>query len=90
MIRWSSSRTGKSSYRVFRPWPLPVINTVGHTIFMITSDGKSLAAIGDLTHHQILLVEKPRIEFAYDTDPKQSANTRVRVLATCWQHRKSR
>jgi glyoxylase-like metal-dependent hydrolase (beta-lactamase superfamily II) len=55
-------------------------HTVGHTIFMITSDGKSLAAIGDLTHHQILLVEKPRIEFAYDTDPKQSANTRVRAL----------
>jgi glyoxylase-like metal-dependent hydrolase (beta-lactamase superfamily II) len=55
-------------------------HTVGHTIFMITSDGKSVAAIGDLTHHQILLVEKPRIEFAYDTDPKQSANTRVRIL----------
>ena len=55
-------------------------HTVGHTIFMITSDGKSLAAIGDLTHHQVLLLEKPRIEFAYDTDPKQSANTRVRVL----------
>jgi hypothetical protein len=38
------------------------------------------AAIGDLTHHQILPVEKPRIEFAYDTDPKQSANSRVRML----------
>ena len=55
-------------------------HTVGHTIFMITSDGKSLAAIGDLTHHQVLLLEKPRIEFAFDTDPKQSANTRVRLL----------
>jgi glyoxylase-like metal-dependent hydrolase (beta-lactamase superfamily II) len=55
-------------------------HTVGHTIFMVTSDGKSLAVIGDLTHHQVLLVEKPRIEFAYDTDSKQSANTRVRVL----------
>jgi glyoxylase-like metal-dependent hydrolase (beta-lactamase superfamily II) len=55
-------------------------HTVGHTVFMITSDGKTLAAIGDLTHHQVLLVEKPRIEFAYDTDSKQSANTRVRVL----------
>jgi glyoxylase-like metal-dependent hydrolase (beta-lactamase superfamily II) len=55
-------------------------HTVGHTIYMITSDGKQLAAIGDLTHHQVLLVEKPRIEFAYDTDPKQSANTRVRLL----------
>ena len=38
------------------------------------------AAIGDRGHHQILPVEKPRIEFAYDTDPKQSANSRVRVL----------
>jgi glyoxylase-like metal-dependent hydrolase (beta-lactamase superfamily II) len=55
-------------------------HTVGHTIYMITSDGKSLAAIGDLTHHQVILLEKPRIEFAYDTDSKQSANTRVRVL----------
>lgn len=55
-------------------------HTVGHTIYMITSDGKTLAAIGDLTHHQVLLMVKPRIEFAYDTDSKQSANTRVRVL----------
>ncbi|HEX2337396.1 MAG TPA: MBL fold metallo-hydrolase [Hyphomicrobiaceae bacterium] len=55
-------------------------HTVGHMIYMITSDGKSMAAIGDLTHHQVLLVEKPRIEFAFDTDPKQSANTRVKLL----------
>ena len=55
-------------------------HTVGHTVFMITSDGKSLAAIGDLTHHQVLLIDKPRMEFAFDTDPKQSANTRVRIL----------
>ena len=32
------------------------------------------------THHHILLVEKPRLEFAYDTDPKQSAQTRVKML----------
>jgi len=55
-------------------------HTVGHTIFMVSSEGKTLAVIGDLTHHQVVLVEKPRIEFAYDTDSKQSANTRVRVL----------
>lgn len=55
-------------------------HTVGHTAFIITSDGKSLAAIGDLTHHHVLLLEKPRIEFAFDTDSKQSANTRVKVL----------
>jgi len=55
-------------------------HTVGHTVFMITSDGKTLAVIGDLTHHQILLLRKPRMEFVNDTDSKQAANTRVRVL----------
>lgn len=55
-------------------------HTVGHSVFIITSDGKSMAAIGDLTHHHVLLLEKPRIEFAFDTDPKQSANSRVKVL----------
>jgi glyoxylase-like metal-dependent hydrolase (beta-lactamase superfamily II) len=55
-------------------------HTVGHTVFMITSDGKTLAVIGDLTHHQVLLLRKPRMEFVNDTDSKQAANTRVRVL----------
>jgi len=55
-------------------------HTVGHTIFMITSGGKSFCNVGDLTHHQVLLVERPRTEFAYDTDPKQAASTRVKVL----------
>jgi glyoxylase-like metal-dependent hydrolase (beta-lactamase superfamily II) len=55
-------------------------HTVGHTCYMITSEGKSLCNIGDLTHHQVLLVETPRLEFAYDTDPKQSVQSRVRTL----------
>lgn len=55
-------------------------HTVGHTIFMISSDGKSFAYTADLTHHPILLMEKPRMEFAYDTDPKQAANSRVKML----------
>jgi len=55
-------------------------HTVGHTIFMISSGGKQLCYIGDLTHHPVLLMEKPLTEFAYDTDPKQSAQTRVKML----------
>jgi glyoxylase-like metal-dependent hydrolase (beta-lactamase superfamily II) len=55
-------------------------HTVGHTIFMISSGGKQLCYIGDLTHHPVLLMEKPLTEFAYDTDPKQSAQTRVKTL----------
>ena len=55
-------------------------HTIGHSAFMITSEGKTLCAIGDTTHHQVLLFEKPLIEFAFDTDPKQAAATRVRIL----------
>ena len=55
-------------------------HTVGHTIFMISSAGKSLCYVADLAHHPILLLEKPLTEFAYDTDPKQSAQSRVKML----------
>ena len=33
-------------------------NTIGGHMFMVTSDGKSFALLGDLTHHRVLL-EKP-------------------------------
>ncbi|MEM7178071.1 MAG: MBL fold metallo-hydrolase [Pseudomonadota bacterium] len=55
-------------------------HTIGHTMFLLTSEGKTMAAIGDTTHHHVLLLEKPLMEFAYDTDPKMSAQTRYRVL----------
>ncbi|MEM7058229.1 MAG: MBL fold metallo-hydrolase [Pseudomonadota bacterium] len=55
-------------------------HTIGHTMFLLTSEGKTMAAIGDTTHHHVLLLEKPLLEFAFDTDPKQSAQTRYRVL----------
>jgi glyoxylase-like metal-dependent hydrolase (beta-lactamase superfamily II) len=55
-------------------------HTVGHTIFMVTSAGKSFCFLGDLSHHAVLLLEKPRMEFSYDTDPKQAAETRVKLL----------
>jgi len=55
-------------------------HTVGHHMFMVTSNGKSFAFLGDLTHHAVLLLERPLMEFSYDTDPKQSAQSRVRML----------
>jgi len=55
-------------------------HNVGHTIFMISSGGKQFAYTADLTHHPILLMEKPRMQFAYDTDPKQAADSRVKML----------
>jgi glyoxylase-like metal-dependent hydrolase (beta-lactamase superfamily II) len=55
-------------------------HTVSHTIFMIESDGKQLCYVGDLAHHPVLLLERPRTQFAYDTDPVQSGESRVRML----------
>ena len=55
-------------------------HTVGHHMFMVTSNGKSFAFLGDLTHHAVLLLEKPLMEFSYDTDPKQAAQSRVKML----------
>ncbi|GKT34258.1 MBL fold metallo-hydrolase, partial [Aduncisulcus paluster] len=57
-------------------------HTVGHTIFMVSSGGKSFAFLGDLSHHAVLLLERPRMEFSYDTDPKQAAASRVKLLET--------
>jgi glyoxylase-like metal-dependent hydrolase (beta-lactamase superfamily II) len=55
-------------------------HTAGHHIFLVSSGGKSFAFLGDLTHHAVLLLEKPLMEFAYDSDPKQSAQSRVKLL----------
>ncbi|MEO1198952.1 MAG: MBL fold metallo-hydrolase [Pseudomonadota bacterium] len=55
-------------------------HTVGHTAFIVTSGNDTLAVIGDLTHHHVILLETPLTQFAFDTDPAQAAQTRVRVL----------
>jgi glyoxylase-like metal-dependent hydrolase (beta-lactamase superfamily II) len=55
-------------------------HTVGHHCYAITSGGQTMMNTGDLAHHHILLLRRPMWEFAYDTDPKQSAQTRSRML----------
>ncbi len=55
-------------------------HTVGHSAFIISSQNRTLVNTGDLAHHQVLLLRQPMMEFAYDTDPKQSAQTRSRML----------
>ena len=60
-------------------------HTVGHTIFMISSGGKTLAVTADTAHHSVLMVETPRIEFYYDTDAKLAVESRLKtwdMLAT--------
>lgn len=55
-------------------------HTVGHTIYMITSQGQTLCFSGDVALHHILSVEKPQLAFVFDTDAKQAVSTRLGTL----------
>lgn len=55
-------------------------HTLGHHVYAVTSGNETVVNTGDLAHHQVLLLRKPMWEFAFDTDPKQSAQTRSRML----------
>ena len=54
-------------------------HTLGHTIFMVSSGGKTLGVSADVGHHSVLMVETPKIEFVYDMDSKQAVQTRLKV-----------
>ena len=55
-------------------------HTVGHTAYVITSGNQSIMFTGDLAHHHVLMLQRPRLEFAFDTDAKQAVQTRLRLL----------
>lgn len=55
-------------------------HTVGHMIYAVSSGPNVMVYTGDLAHHHVLLLRRPLLEFAFDTDPKQSAQTRARAL----------
>ena len=55
-------------------------HTVGHHCYLISSGDRTVMNTGDLAHHQVLLLRRPELEFSFDTDPKLSAATRVRLL----------
>lgn len=55
-------------------------HTIGHMIYAIASGPRVMVYTGDLAHHHVLLLQRPLLEFAFDTDPGQSAQTRARLL----------
>lgn len=55
-------------------------HTVGHAVFMITSGGKTFCNGADLAHHPIIIVERPDIAFAFDTDKQLAVATRKRMF----------
>jgi glyoxylase-like metal-dependent hydrolase (beta-lactamase superfamily II) len=55
-------------------------HTVGHTIYMISSQGKTLCNLGDVGHHHVIATEQPRRQFMFDTDGQAAVATRLRVF----------
>lgn len=55
-------------------------HTVGHTVYVITSEGKTLLNAGDVAHHAVISTQTPRVAFAYDTDGAQGVATRLKVF----------
>ena len=55
-------------------------HTVGHTIFMVSSQGQSLCNAGDIAHHHVISTQNPRAAFTFDTDGQQGVASRIRVF----------
>lgn len=55
-------------------------HTVGHTVFLITSEGGTFCNLADIAHHHVISVERPRLEFGFDTDGKQGVSSRMKLL----------
>ena len=55
-------------------------HTVGHTSYMITSQGQSLFNAGDIVHHPVISAEKPHIPFTFDTDAQQGVASRLKAF----------
>jgi glyoxylase-like metal-dependent hydrolase (beta-lactamase superfamily II) len=55
-------------------------HTIGHTSYMISSQGQALCVAGDLGHHHVLTMDMPRRAFAFDTDGAQAIASRIRTF----------
>ncbi len=60
-------------------YPFPG-HTIGHTGYMIESDGQRLLIWGDIVHYPDIQVARPDVTIAFDSDPAMAAQTRLKVL----------
>ncbi len=55
-------------------------HTAEHACFFLTSMGESLALVGDVSHHSVLLLERPGLHFIYDLDPEEAVRSRIKLF----------
>jgi glyoxylase-like metal-dependent hydrolase (beta-lactamase superfamily II) len=56
-------------------------HTRGHTVYMIESDGQTLAVLGDLVHVAAVQLPSPEVTLLVDTDARRAAAVRRRTFA---------
>jgi glyoxylase-like metal-dependent hydrolase (beta-lactamase superfamily II) len=85
---------GVATWTTHRVEMLPGITAIGatghspgHHLYAIQSRGQTLIDIGDLSHHQILLLKRPHWEFQFDYDSVKAAETRIRHFDRIVQER---
>jgi len=55
-------------------------HTIGHHLFAISSEGRTMIHMGDSIHHQLLLLKHPEWRVAWDTDADLGVQSRLRLL----------
>lgn len=55
-------------------------HTVGHTSYVVESQGQKLILLGDLIHVTAVQLEHPLVTIAFDTDAKEAAASRIKVF----------
>lgn len=55
-------------------------HTTGHAIYLVESQGKRLALIGDLIHVASVQLESPQITIGFDSDEKQARAQRLKTF----------
>ena len=61
-------------------------HTVGHTIYVVESNGQKLVLWGDLMHVAAVQFADPSVTIKYDTDPKAAARQRKKAYADAAKH----
>lgn len=55
-------------------------HTVGHSAYMIESQGQKLLLVGDMIHVTSVQLQHPEVTIKFDTDAKQAKATRLKVF----------
>jgi glyoxylase-like metal-dependent hydrolase (beta-lactamase superfamily II) len=60
-------------------------HTVGHTAYLVQSNGHELLLVGDSIHVAPVQFKNPTVTIAFDTNPTEAADSRSKIFARAYQ-----